>query len=351
MRSAPLLCAALVSLSLCASTASADDKGKSKADKSAKGRARVLVVGKDTARFDVERDPATGRMTFHVVDPAVKIDRAPVVVMTTDSGPREIPLTVVEGKTDTWIWTDEVVKHDRFDGTLRVVVAGKAYDAPLSTVWVVESDEVVMVPRHGGRIIAMTDCGTNVEILQDRASGTLTLYPDDGVTLGEAPVITVEGTGKPMTISLTKVDGKGEQWTVQNDAFKTAATSARIRLLVNDKPCEAPLPIMSRHGGQIYTVVDGPTWEVVRDPKAGHYTFYTVEETYGGKTYVVENPSVVYGGRTYNLTRVEGEPRAWRLVGLDAAGTDSRDAQLNFTLFGKTLSTRLGLSGLGVDVK
>jgi hypothetical protein len=54
---------------------------------------------------------------------------------------------------------------------------------------------------------------------------------------------------------------------------------------------------------------------------------------------------------TYNLTRVEDELRAWRLIGLDDAGTDSRDGQLNFTLFRETLSTRLGRSGVGLDVK
>jgi hypothetical protein len=350
MRSAPLLYAALVTFSLCAPAASADDKDKEKGEKQAKHHARVLVVGKDVAKFDVRRDPATGRMFFHVTDPAVKFDRAPVVVMNTDAGPREVTLTTVEGKTGTWIWTDEVVKRDRFDGTLHVIVAGKTYDAPLATVWTVESDDVLM-PRHGGRIVALTDCGTNVEILQDRANGTLTLYPMDDVALGEAPVITVEESGKPTTISLTKVDGKDDQWMAQNDAFKTATASARIRLLVDNKPCEAPIPNGPRHGGRLVMVDGGPTWEVVRDPKAGTYTFYTVEETYDGKTYVVENPTVVQGGRTYTLTRVEGEPRAWRLVGLDAAGSDSRDAQLNFTLFGKTLSTRLGLSGLGVDVK
>ena len=40
-----------------------------------------------------------------------------------------------------------------------------------------------------------------------------------------------------------------------------------------------------------------------------------------------------------------------RLIGLDGQGSDSRNGQLNFTLFGKTLSTRLGLSGFGIGVK
>jgi hypothetical protein len=348
MKPSILLATAFTAFALVAPSASADDKEKS--DRPAKGHARVLVLGDDVARFDVERDASTGRMIFRAADPAMKFDRVPVVVMTTDAGPREVTLTAVEGRPGTWIWTDDAVKATRFDGTLRVYVSGKTYSAPLATVWTTES-ELVPVPRYGGRIVALTDCGTNVEVVQDRAHGTLTVYPCDDVVLGDAPVITVEESGKPTTISLAKVDGKDGQWMATNDAFKTATTSARIRLLVHDKPCEAPLPVAGKHGGQTFVVADGPTFEVVRDPKTSAYTFYAVEDTYDGKTYVVENPTVLYSGRTYTLTRVEGEPRAWRLVGLDAQGSDSRDAQLNFTLFGKTLSTRLGLSGLGVDVK
>ena len=61
--------------------------------------------------------------------------------------------------------------------------------------------------------------------------------------------------------------------------------------------------------------------------------------------------TMVVAGRSYELTCVEGEPRAWRLAGLDTAGSDARDGQLNITLLGKTLSTRVGLSGVGLGVK
>ena len=122
-------------------------------------------------------------------------------------------------------------------------------------------------------------------------------------------------------------------------------------LLVNGSPCEAPLVYGAGHGGQVVAVTGGPSFEVVHDAAEGCYTFYAVDETIDGKTYTVENPTVVVGGRTYNLTRVENEPRAWRVIGIDTAGSDARDGQLNFTLLGKTLSTRVGLSGLGAGVK
>jgi hypothetical protein len=312
---------------------------------------RVLVFGDGAARFNVERDATAGRMTFRLADPAVKIDRAPVVLMTTDAGPQEVVLTPVEGRPGEWYWAGDAVKTERFDGSMRVVVAGKSYTSPLTTVWTSDGQTVVVKARHGGRVLAMSDCGASVEVVQDPVTGTLTIYSFEDVVVTEAPVITITETTGPTVVTLTKVEGQNGVWVTKNESFKTTTTSARIRLLVNGKPCEAALVYGSGRGGKMVKVDGGPSWEVVRDDKAGYYTFYAVDETYDGKTYVVENPTVVVDGKTYNLTRVEGEPRAWRLVGLDAAGSDARDGQLNFTLFGKTLSTRLGLSGFGIGVK
>jgi hypothetical protein len=311
---------------------------------------RVLVFGDGAARFHVERDPQAGRMTFRAVDPAVRFERAPVVVMTTESGPREVPLTAVEGQPGVWMWSGDAVRAERFDGTMRVVVSGKTYSSPLAPVWTTQRT-VTYQPRYGGRVLTLSDCGASVEVVQDPATGTLTIHSFEDVVVTGAPVITVTETKGPTTVTLVPVEGRPGAWMTRHDAFKTTTTSARIRLLVNGQPCEAPLVYAARPGGRIVSVSGGPNFEVVRDPTAGHYTFYTVEETWDGRPYVVENPTVVYGGRTYPLTRVEGEPRAWRLVGLDTAGSDARDGQLNFTLFGKTLSTRLGLSGLGIGVR
>ena len=314
-------------------------------------RSRVLVFGDGAARFHVERDATVGRMTFRLAEPTMTIDRAPVVVMTTSEGPREVVLTPVDGRPGEWYWADDAVKTERFDGTMRVVVAGKSYTSPLTTVWTRDGQTVVVKARHGGRVLEMSDCGASVEVVQDPATGTLTIYSFEDVVVTEAPVITITESTGPSVVTLTKVEGQNGVWVTRNDSFKTTTTSARIRLLVNGKPCDAKLVYGTGRGGNMVKVEGGPTFEVVRDEKAGYYTFYANDETYEGKVYTVENPTVVVDGRTYNLTRVEGEPRAWRLVGLDAAGSDARDGQLNFTLFGKTLSTRLGLSGFGVGVK
>ena len=313
----------------------------------AKGRVLLFGEGDGATRFHVERNAADGRMTFRQADPSMRID-APVILMKTDSGPREVTLVADQGQPGVWVWSHDAVKADRFDGSMRVVVAGKTYTSLLGPVW---TSETSWAPRYGGRILELSDCGAGVEIVQDPATGTLTIYSFEEVIVTEAPVITVKETSGPTTVTLTKVAGKPGVWVTKHERFKTTTTSATIRVLVNGKPCEVPLTYgPAGRGGQMVTVDGGPGFEVVYDSKAGYYTFYEVEETYNGKPYTIEKPTVVYNGRTYPLTRVEGE-RAWRLVGLDTAGSDARDGQLNFTLFGKTLSTRLGLSGLGLGVK
>jgi hypothetical protein len=342
--------AAIAALFVGASFASAGDTDKVPETPPVKARVRVLTFADGTTRFNVERDATAGRMTFRLADPAMQLERAPVILMTTDSGPKEVTLTAVDGQPGMWVWTNDSVKAERFDGTMRVIVAGKSYTSPLATVWTTEGPVLVRA-RYGGRVLSLPDCGASVEVVQDPATGTLTIYSFEDVVITEAPVITVTESTGPATVTLTKVEGKNGVWMTKRDTWKTTTTSARIRLLVNGHPCETALVYGASRGGRLVTVAGGPTFEVVRDPKAGYYTFYATDETIDGKDYTVENPTIIVNDKTYNLTRVEGEPRAWRLIGLDTAGSDSRDGQLNFTLFGKTLSTRLGLSGLGIDVK
>lgn len=322
----------------------------------AKPQARVIVFEKGVARFDTTRDPATGRLTFRLADPAVKIADAPFVVFQTDSGPKEVRLTAVEGQPGTWYVTNDIVKRDRFDGTMRILVNGKTYEAPIwteVTATPTSTTELVRVPtpRHSGRVIAFDACGAYAEIVQDASTGQLTIYSFDDVKFVEAPVITIVDTTGPVTTTVTELPGQPGVWRVTHDAFKTQKVMGRVRVMVNGKPCETTL-----RGGRIVTVEGGPAFEVVRDyASPGSYTFYTVEEQWNGKPYTIENPSVILttpeGPRTVQLTRVPNDPRAWRLVGLDANVREPLDGSLKFTLFGKSLETRLGLSGAGIEVK
>ena len=45
------------------------------------------------------------------------------------------PALAVEGQPGSWYWANDAVKAERFDGSMRVIVAGKTYTSPLTTVW------------------------------------------------------------------------------------------------------------------------------------------------------------------------------------------------------------------------
>jgi hypothetical protein len=364
MKLSMLVSAAVAALAVGVPFASADDMEK-RPDAPEMARAEGhLVFGDGAAKFVVQRDTTAGTMTFRLADPAVKLTSDPVIVMTTDAGPKEVRLVSVEP--GVWRWSDPVViKNERFDGSMRVVVGGQTYTSSLATVWTApatdgwaaEPGAVKVMPRNGGRILPLTACGAAVEVVQDPATGSLTVYSTEDLVISEAPVITVTESKGPTTVTLTPVDGKDGVWVAKHESFKTTTTTANLRVQVNGKPCDVPLSSTTTttsgatHGGTIVTVEGGPRFEVVRDPTAGYTTFYAVDETFDGRAYTIENPVVVVDGRNYPLQRVEGEPRAWRLVGLDNAGSDPRNAQLNFTLFGRTLSTRLGLDGLGIGAR
>jgi hypothetical protein len=310
----------------------------------------VIVFGDGVARFSAVPDRTAGTIVFRSVEPAVKITQPPVAVIRTESGPVDVALVAVENQPGAWRLSHEAVRMGRLDGTMRIVVEGKTYSAPLTTVF---SGAVAVAPRHGGRVISFADCSAHVEVVQDMATGGLTIYSFDDVQILEPPVITVTQTEGPSTVTVTRIEGQPGVWRVVHPAFKTTKIDGRIRVLVNGKPCEAPLTFS--RGGQIVTVQGGPKFEVVRDERARAYTFYAVDEMIDDRPVVIERPQVVVmtpqGPRPMVLAPVPNEPRAWRLIGLEGGVSEPLDARLQFTLFGKTLETNLGLSGFGVGVR
>ena len=317
----------------------------------------VIVVGDNVTRFRVSHDRSAGTITFYQVDPVVQVTDAPVVVLKTAQGPQEVTLVPVEGQQRTWVVRHDSLRAATYDGSLRMTVAGRVYTSPLvvaSGPAVPATPAVKVVPRHGGSILAFPECTANVEIVRDVATGTLTIYSFEDVQVLEAPVITVRETSGPVTTKVVAVDGQPGVWRVTSEQFKTTLVSGRIRILVNGKPCETDLSF-APHGGRVVAVNGGPSFEVVTDPKTNVYRFYALDETLEGKTYTIENPQFVMttaeGPRTVVMQPVEGEPRAWQLVGLEAHAHEPFDGELRFTLFGKSLGTHVGVSGIGVDVK
>ena len=315
----------------------------------------VIVFGEGVARFQVVHDRTAATMTFRLSDPAVRIAEAPVVVLQTDAGPREVALVAVEGQPGTWRLTDDTLRLERFDGTMKILVEGKPYSAPLAIAVTSAPAEVKVVAKHGGSVIAFPGCPAHVEVVRDLTAGTLTIYSFRDVQILEPPTITITESEGPATVKVTEVEGQPGTWKVTHTAFRTTTASGRIKIVVDGKPCEAPLTFVGARGGHIVAVSGGPQFEVVRDEKARAYTFYAVDETLDGKPYVIERPQVVVatpeGPRTVVLTPVEGEPRAWRLIGLEGGVSAPLDGRLQFTLFGKSLETRLGLSGFGLELK
>ena len=350
-----VLSAALGALALVAAPFAKADDVEAKA-----AEGRVIVVGDNVARFYVTHDSKAGVAMLRLSDPTVKVTSAPVVVVQTDAGPKEVTLVPVEGKPGTWRFEHALLRSERFEGTMKVVVADKPYETPLliETVTTTEPGTTTtkFVARRGGYVVTFPDCAAHIEAVMDRETGTITIWAlDESIKIVDAPVITVTETKSPQTITLVKVDGETMAWRVTNPAFKSTTFAGKIKLMVNGKACEAPLSL-APHGGRVITVANGPRFEVVTDESGRTYTFYALDETLNGKAYTIDSPPQVVwdtpeGPRTVTLVPVEREPRAWRLVWADASVRRPADARLRFTLLGKTLETNVGLSGVSAGVR
>jgi hypothetical protein len=321
-----------------------------------------VIRFENDVRLNVQHDVSTGALTFRAADPSVRLAQPPVVLV----GTREYPLVMAEP--GVWRVSNEAFRVATLsDAKVRIVADGRTFTSPLVLRTSATRLPTATTARFGGQVVRLSECNAEVEVVRDPATGMLTLHPVGTLKIVEAPSVVVTTTEEksPTTVSFTKVDGQGNVWRVTHPTFRTTTTTttttttamptARIRVLVDGRTCEAPLVWTSRRGGQMITVNGGPRFEVVPDPANRTYTFYAVDEVIDGRPYVVENPQVVVrtgeGTRTYTLAPVPGEQRAWRMVGLDAGVREPLDGMLRFTLGGRSLETSVGLSGLHVGVR
>jgi hypothetical protein len=309
----------------------------------------VIVFDGNPTRLRVKHDRAGGRLIFHPAEANMVLRDAPVVVLKTETGPHEATLVPLSSEPGAWVLTHASLRGEAFDGTVRIMADGKTYTAPLA---VATTKTVVKVPapRYQGRVIAFNDCGMYAELVQDPATGTVMLYSFDDMPIATAPTYAVVSGDRSTDLAFVAVEGKTGVWKVVHPSFRTANVSGKVLISHNGKSCYAFV-----RGGQIVTVPNGPRFEVVYDRTGQAATFYALDETYDGRPYVVEQPTFVYqttsGPRTVVLTPVQGEPRAWRAAGIDAGVMRPGDAMLRFSLGGRSLETRLGLSGLGIDLR
>jgi hypothetical protein len=299
------------------------------------------------ARFHVTRDMKDGSLVFRAAEGTI-VTKAPVVTLRTATGPKEVVLTATAADKGSWRVAHELLKADKFDGTVAVIVGERTYTTPLVL-------EPMRTARHGGQLLRMTNCGKNVEIVQDLNTGTVTVYCIDEIKFSD-PVLVVSEVKDADTgeVKFVAVNGEPGTWRATNAMLKTPGLDGTLRVMVDGKVCEAPLAFHGTRGGRIVRVANGPRFEVVQDPKSG-YVIYALDETIDGKAVVIENPKVTWttteGPQTVALVPVENQPRAWRLAGIDGGVRAPGDARLSFTLFGRTLETGLGLSGAGVNLR
>ncbi len=325
---------------------------------------REIVFGDNVAKMTVDLDRKEPALTFRLSTPKVTVSSAPIVLVLTKAGPKKFTLAAVPGQAGAWRLFDPIVLEQGLEGVMELVVNGTSYTTPLvSGIWLPPPEEGKWAARHGGRVVSFADCPAHVEVVTDVANGTLTLYPLSDTTLTEAPEVQLSArTEAGGTLTVTPVEGPDGVWKASHPALKDGSLGgSRLKIRLKGRPCEAPL-LATPHGGTLVLVAGGPRFEMVRNESARTYTFFVLDplpegqapegktpEGNDGKTTQIQNAEVAVttdeGPKTYALTRVEGEPKAWRLSGFDPAA--DRDATLRISIGAKTLTAPIRLAPFG----
>lgn len=99
----------------------------------------VAVVGDEVAHLEIVHDEKAGDLTLHVLGADVKTPKAiaaPVLNLTTKSGPVQIPFEAVgagaDGTAAQWKARHDALKADPLDGRVRVTIDGKTHQVSLA---------------------------------------------------------------------------------------------------------------------------------------------------------------------------------------------------------------------------
>jgi len=101
--------------------------------------------------------------------------------------------------------------------------------------------------KHGGTVLELGEHEGHLEVVHDRAAGTLTAYVSDAdmkPVASEAPVVNlVKGAVQITMTPLSGAGPKAEAWTATHDGLKVEALEGRVRLRIGDRTYQAPLAL------------------------------------------------------------------------------------------------------------
>jgi hypothetical protein len=101
--------------------------------------------------------------------------------------------------------------------------------------------------KHGGTVLELGEHEGHLEVVHDRAAGTLRAYVSDGdmtPVASEAPVVNlVKGAVQITMTPLSGAGPKAEAWTATHDGLKVEALEGRVRLRIGDRTYQAPLAL------------------------------------------------------------------------------------------------------------
>ncbi len=187
--------------------------------------------------FELVHDMASGTCTIYALPgpaPAPAISSAPLLVLPGAAGPREVPMTSVQGTPGSWQIRDDDLKGPLTDAKVRMTIGGRSCEAPLMGV--------PTLPLTLGE----GDAAVRFEMVHDAREATLFFAaietPGKPLPVLEAPFVLLTTDAGPRRVALVAVEGRANAWRVADEALRAPSVSGSFGLTVAGKPLEAPLP-------------------------------------------------------------------------------------------------------------